>query len=118
MTKFTQLKKTPIAAATRSKSGPRLASANSSKSTVARKSVPADIRKGNGRLNGKIATIVGHLRRAKGASIDELMTATGWQAHSVRGAISGSIRKKQGLRVTSEKNGPVRLYRIVGKAAG
>jgi len=46
-----------------------------------------------------------------------LTKATAWQAHSVRGAISGTIRKKQGLNVVSEKSGDVRLYRIVDKAA-
>lgn len=52
------------------------------------------------------------LREPKGKSIDDLMKATGWQAHSVRGAISGAIKKKLGLTVTSEKADGVRVYRI------
>lgn len=46
------------------------------------------------------------------------MQATGWQAHSVRGAMSGSIGKKLGLNVISEKSGTVRLYRIIDQPAG
>jgi hypothetical protein len=42
------------------------------------------------------------LRRDQGASLDELMTATGWQAHSVRGFLSGTVKKKLGLTVTRE----------------
>jgi hypothetical protein len=41
------------------------------------------------------------LRRADGASIGELMEATGWQAHSVRGFLSGQVRKRLGLALTS-----------------
>lgn len=53
------------------------------------------------------------LRGAKGVSINQLMQATGWQAHSVRGFLSGTVKKKLGLAVTSEsgKDG-VRRYRI------
>ena len=46
--------------------------------------------------------------------VEAIVAATGWQPHSVRGAISGSLKKKFGLMVTSEKpgDGP-RRYRIV-----
>jgi hypothetical protein len=37
------------------------------------------------------------LRRPNGVTLDELMAATGWQAHSVRGFLSGTVRKKMGL---------------------
>jgi hypothetical protein len=67
---------------------------------------------------GKIDKIIAMMRRPKGASISELTKATAWQAHSVRGAISGTLRKKQGLNVVSEKSGDVRLYRIADKTAG
>ena len=43
------------------------------------------------------------LKRRQGATLKELMKATGWQAHSVRGFLSGTIAKKMGLRVRSEK---------------
>ncbi|MGD9711384.1 MAG: DUF3489 domain-containing protein [Thermomicrobiales bacterium] len=60
----------------------------------------------------KAETILALLRRKKGASIDEMQQATGWQAHSVRGFLSGHMKKKLGLTVTSEigKDG-VRRYR-------
>ena len=63
----------------------------------------------------KLAILLELLRRAEGASVDELMAATGWQAHSVRGAISGSIKRKLGLVVETfpaERRG--RIYRIAG----
>ena len=57
------------------------------------------------------------LRRKRGASLAELMEATGWQAHSVRGAISGTLKKKLGLPVTSERQGTRGLvYRIPTEA--
>jgi hypothetical protein len=58
------------------------------------------------------------LRRPNGVSIGGLSKATSWQVHSVRGAMSGTIKKKHGLNVTSEKKGMVRLYRIADKTAG
>ena len=66
----------------------------------------------------KIEAIVKLLRRAEGASIEDLMKTTGWQAHSVRGAISGSIKRKLGLIVASDKPGTVRFYRIAHKSVG
>ena len=67
---------------------------------------------------GKIDKIIAMMRRPKGASINDLTKVTAWQVHSVRGAISGSIRNKLGLNVVSEKFGDVRLYRITDKAVG
>ena len=62
--------------------------------------------------SGKLTSMIAMLRRTKGASIAELCAATGWQAHSVRGALSGAIKKKQGLTITSEKSDGVRIYRV------
>ncbi len=65
----------------------------------------------------KQALLIDLLTRKKGATIDEAVAATGWQPHSVRGAISGALKKKLGLMVTSgpvEKRG--RVYRIVERA--
>lgn len=53
------------------------------------------------------------MRAKRGASIDQLSKATGWQHHSVRGAISGNIKKKLGLNVTGAAVNGVRVYRIV-----
>ncbi len=57
------------------------------------------------------------LKRKKGATIGEIVEATGWQPHSVRGAISGALKKKLGLAVTSETvRARGRVYRIVERA--
>ena len=51
------------------------------------------------------------LRAPEGATIDEIVAATGWQPHTVRGAIAGALKKKLGLEVTSEKvEGRGRVY--------
>lgn len=50
------------------------------------------------------------LARRKGASIAEMTSATGWQPHSVRGALAGALRRR-GLVITSEKVDGVRRYR-------
>lgn len=59
----------------------------------------------------KLDQVEAMLRANEGASIAELMSATGWQQHSVRGALAGAIRKR-GLDVTSDKTGGVRRYRV------
>lgn len=50
------------------------------------------------------------LRRKNGATIAELVKATGWQQHSVRGAMAGAL-KKRGFAITSEKIDGTRRYR-------
>ncbi len=68
------------------------------------------------RAGTKQALLIDLLKRKTGATIADLVHATGWQPHSVRGAISGTLKKKLGLTVTSEpieKRG--RVYRIVGR---
>jgi hypothetical protein len=55
------------------------------------------------------------LRAPSGTTISAMMTATGWQQHSVRGFLAGVIRKKFGINLVSEAGG--RVYRIKdGKA--
>ena len=64
----------------------------------------------------KTAKILALLKRTGGASLEQLRKATGWQAHSVRGFLSGTLKKKMGLRVTSSKlQGGQRTYRILSK---
>jgi hypothetical protein len=55
------------------------------------------------------------LSRQDGAAIDELMATTGWQAHSVRGALAGSLRQK-GHVIDSQKVDGRRVYRIIPQA--
>jgi hypothetical protein len=65
------------------------------------------------KAGSKLDALVTALRRAEGATIADLMGATGWQAHSVRGGISGSLKKKLKLEVTSDMvEGRGRVYRI------
>ncbi len=54
------------------------------------------------------------LRRPEGATIDEIAVATGWQRHSVRGMMSGALKKKLGLDVVPTKEERGRVYRIGG----
>jgi hypothetical protein len=51
----------------------------------------------------KKAIVLDLLKRAQGATLKEIMAATDWQAHSVRGFISGSLGKKMGLKINSAK---------------
>lgn len=61
----------------------------------------------------KQAILIARMQRKDGATIDELVRATGWQAHSVRGAISGTLKKKLGLSVISERvEGRGRVYSV------
>jgi hypothetical protein len=54
--------------------------------------------------------------RPEGATLSELMKETGWQAHSVRGFLSGTLKKKMGLPIHSAKSPDgARTYRIVSK---
>jgi hypothetical protein len=55
------------------------------------------------------------LRRPEGATINQICTATGWQAHTVRGTFAGAFKKKLGLTLTSEKpDGGERIYKVAG----
>jgi hypothetical protein len=56
------------------------------------------------RDGSKTAKILDLLKRSGGATSKELMKATGWLPHSVRGFLSGTVRKKMGLTVTSTKS--------------
>ena len=57
------------------------------------------------------------LRRPEGATIHDLAAATGWQVHSVRGAIAGALKKGRGFNVVSAKADAGRVYRIEEAAA-
>lgn len=61
----------------------------------------------------KAGQIIKLLSRAHGASLEELMKLSNWQQHSVRGFLSGTVKKKLGHQLSSQqdKNG-IRRYRI------
>ena len=67
------------------------------------------------RSGTKGATITALLTRPDGASLAEMIEATGWQAHSVRGFLSGALGRKHGLTVTSATEDGVRRYRLEGR---
>lgn len=61
----------------------------------------------------KQAKLIEMLRTEGGATIEEIMGATGWQSHTVRSAIAGALKKKLGLEVSSEQvEGRGRVYRL------
>lgn len=60
----------------------------------------------------KLDRVIAALRAPKGATIPDLMRLTGWQAHSVRGALSGALKKKRGFAIASKKTDGERVYRI------
>jgi hypothetical protein len=113
-----QARPQPEAAAARSAQRQRRSSAKPKPATKA-KSQPklkagATASPAAARAGTKQALLLDLLQRKQGATIAEAAKATGWQAHSVRGAISGTLKKKLGLTVDStkiDKRG--RVYRIV-----
>jgi hypothetical protein len=65
----------------------------------------------------KIDLVIARLRDPDGVTIAEFSAATGWQMHSVRGAIAANIKKKRGLVVSSEPTERGRVYRILSEPA-
>jgi hypothetical protein len=73
----------------------------------------AEPRWSRSREGTKEALLIALLRRPEGATIAQVIEATGWQPHTVRGSISGALKKKRGLEVTSVKSETgERVYRI------
>ena len=77
------------------------------------------------RAGTKQAQMIGLLRRPEGATVEQIAAATGWQHHTIRGAISGSLKKKLGLTVEATRTrevgpnktgakGSSTVYRIIG----
>jgi hypothetical protein len=61
--------------------------------------------------------VIAMLRRAEGATIDEVASATGWQRYTVRGVFSGTLKKKLGLTLASAEEERGRVYRIAEPAS-
>ncbi len=62
----------------------------------------------------KIELVLGMLRRAEGATLDQMVEATGWLPHTTRAALTGL--KKKGHVVASEKLDGVRTYRVAASS--
>jgi len=82
--------------------------ANSGKKATAAKKAPKGAKKAKGakpeaRQGSKTAKVLDLLRRHGGVTAKELIKATGWQPHSLRGFLSGTVGKKMGLTVQSAK---------------
>jgi hypothetical protein len=68
---------------------------------------------GKQRDGTKQAVLIALLKRPEGATLSQMVEATQWQVHTVRGAMAGALKKKLGLEITSEKQtGTDSVYRI------
>ena len=84
--------------------------------SIAHANKPKHRQRPTARKGTKTAKILALLQRPSGASLQELRKATGWQAHSVRGFLSGAVKKKMGLRIDSApRDDGERPYRLASK---
>ena len=92
-----------------------VAAASGKKATGAKKTPKAEAKAKKSRQGSKTEMILDLLKRPGGVSAKELMETTGWQAHSVRGFIAGTVSKKMGLTVVSTKaEDGARTYSVKG----
>jgi hypothetical protein len=78
----------------------------------ARKVVAARPANSANKSKTKLDAMIAALSAPKGATLAQLTGLTGWQVHSVRGAMSGALKKQRGLAIVSVKTGKERVYRI------
>ena len=65
--------------------------------------------------HSKQGILLSVLKREKGATMEDMINATGWQPHSVRGTLSGVIKKRLGFTIVSSIEDHGRIYRITGE---
>jgi Protein of unknown function (DUF3489) len=99
---ITETKATKKAAAGARRANVAPAKGKAGKKATPKKKAPKSARN-DAREGSKTATILDMLKRPGGATARELLKATGWQPHSLRGFISGTLGKKMGLTITSTK---------------
>jgi hypothetical protein len=87
--------------------------ANAEESDVKPEPIPSD--KTEKTPKGKLGDMLTLLKREEGATVTDLMEATGWQKHSVRGAMSGQLKTKYGLIIQKiATKGEETVYQIAG----
>lgn len=64
---------------------------------------------------GKLGIVVALMRRPEGATVAQMGEATGWQPHSVRGALAGALKRKHKLTIVGEPGDSGRVYRIAAE---
>jgi hypothetical protein len=109
--------KTPAKAAQAAKGAKKAKTAKTAKTAAPAEKpaakAPAGATERAPREGTKQATMIAMLQRKNGATIAEIVEATGWQQHTVRGAFAGALKKKLGLSIISEKvDGRGRVYRV------
>ena len=87
-----------------------MAKPKSTKTAPARAKTPAATKR-----QSKADKVVALLKRENGATLEEMMKATGWQKHSVRGFMAGALKKRHGLTAVSEKTETGRVYRVTAE---
>ena len=101
----------------------KAASAKAAKAAKPAKAAPAE--RPTPRAGTKQAKMIELLKRPEGATVAQIAAVTGWQHHTIRGAISGALKKKLGLTVEATRTrevgpnktgakGSIKVYRIVG----
>ena len=91
----------PNVAPAKAKSGKKATQAR--KGAKAAKAAKAAKKSSSARQGSKTEKVLDLLKRAGGVSLKDIMKATDWQAHSVRGFVSGTLGKKMGLKIESTK---------------
>lgn len=93
------------------KKNPQLSNAVNRPSAATSEQGPAEAA-----ASSKAAAVISLLKREGGATLEQMMHATGWQKHSVRGFMAGALKKRHGLGVQSTTVDGVRTYRVESAA--
>ena len=120
-----QLPTEPVQAAVAPTAAKRKAKTQAAKAKAPKpaKTAPAD--KPTPRAGTKQALMIDMLKRPEGATVEQIAEVTGWQKHTIRGAIAGALKKKLGLNVEATRirevgpnktgaKGSTTIYRIIG----